>query len=104
MDLPAPNLSAAAAACAVGRGHPGVRRLPEGTAGNVAAAADECRDAVDLDLSVCEPRKFRTGFAGSAFDRRCKHRSSSLADALCRHAEGTGVVRTPRSGEARTMT
>ena len=50
--------SAAAAAGDAGRRHHRVRRLPEGIAGDAAAAAAQCRDAGDLDLPVREPRQF----------------------------------------------
>ena len=58
--------SAAAAAGALGRGAAGLRRLPEGTAGDAAAAAAQCRDAVDLHLPVRHPRQFRGGRARGA--------------------------------------
>ena len=50
--------SAAAAAGDAGRGHHRVRGLPEGIAGDAAAAADERRYAGDLDLPVRQPRQF----------------------------------------------
>ena len=75
-DAGAHDPSAAAAAGDLGRGAAGVRRLPEGTAGDAAAAAAQCRDAVDLHLSVRHPRQFR--------GRRARRAASSSRSASCR--------------------
>ena len=58
---------------AVGRGAAGVRRLPEGAAGDAAAAPAQCRDAVDLHLPVRHPRQLRGRRAGRADHRAGRH-------------------------------
>ncbi len=72
--LVAHDPSAAAAAGDLGRGAAGVRRLPQGAAGDAAAAAAQCRDALDLHLSVRDPRQLRGGRA-----RRPDHRRWSAS-------------------------
>ena len=54
----------------LGRGAAGVRRLPEGIAGDAAAASAQCRDAVDLHLSIRDARQLRGRLAGGADHRR----------------------------------
>ena len=77
----------------LGRSHRRVRGLPEGTAGDAAAAAAQRRDAGDLDLPVRQPRQFRGRRAGGVADRRRQHRPGGVADAIFGHAERTGVAR-----------
>ena len=84
--------SAAGAARARRRGLARVRRLPEGIAGDAAAAAAQCRDAADLHLSVRHARQFRGRRARRVADRRGRHLAGHPHDALCGHRAGAGNI------------
>ena len=94
--------SAAAAAGAVGRGLADLRRLPEGTAGDAAAAAAQRRDAVDLHLPVRHPRQFRGRRARRLLIvavgifpviRMVRHADDALAAAATPNAHPAGLIR-----------
>ncbi len=72
-DARAHHPLAAAAPGALGRGAAGVRRLPQGIAGDAAAAPAQCRDAFNLHLSIRDARQLRGRLAGGADHHPGRH-------------------------------